>query len=141
MQWLPLVAVLVIIITAAYVMQMSDSDYGLPLRSERFMDFIGAPEAEGVPDGRPELAHFSQGLPLSDFLPVETGLTDETAVSCAAEDQARAAELGGQYVQRTNNYRRDYPDHCSSLQSDFVGGFYKPKKGGVGATLPCPGSC
>jgi len=138
MKWLLVVTLSVLVITAAYVLQMNGRDYGFP---ERFMDFVGTPGAEGLPTGRPDLADFNQGLPLADVLETSTGLTDLGAASCAAADSARQTELGGQYVQRTNNYQRDYPDHCSSLLSDFVGGFYKPKKGGVGMVVPCDGDC
>ena len=131
-------AMMVLVITAAYVLHMKSSDYGIG--GESFMDFI--PPTEGaLPNGRPDLAEFNQGLPLSDMLEVETHVTNTSAVSCAASDSARQMEIGGQYVQRTNNYRREYPDHCSSLLSDFVGGFYKPKYGGVGLTVPCNGDC
>jgi hypothetical protein len=142
MQWMLIVTLLLLVIAAAYVLHMRGSDYGFPdRRIEQYMDFIGAPTPEGLPTGRPDLAEFGQGLPLSDVLEVSMGLTDLDASGCAAADSARQMELGGQYVQRTNNYQRDYPDHCSSLLSDFVGGFYKPKKGGVGQVVPCDGQC
>ena len=145
MEWFLLVALLVLVITAAYVLHMNGSDYGFPdggpVGVEEYMDFIGKAEVEGLPNGKHELADFRQGLPLSDMLEPAPGLTDATAVSCAAEDQARELELDGQYTQRTNNYKRDYPDRCSSLLSDFVGSVYKPKKGGVGMIVPCKGDC
>ena len=138
MELLLVIVLLVLVITAAYVMHMRGSDYGFP---EHYMDFIGVPTPEGLPTGKPDLAEFRQGLPLSDMLETATGLTDLDAGGCAAADSARQMELGGQYIQRTNNYKRDYPDHCSSLLTDFVGGFYKPKTGGVGITVPCDGLC
>ena len=141
MEWYLIVAMLVLLITAAYVMHMKGSDYGVSDKVERYMDFIGKAEVEGLPNGKHELADFRQGLPLSDMLEPAPGLTNATAVSCAAEDQARELELDGQYTQRTNNYKRDYPDRCSSLLSDFVGSVYKPKKGGVGLVVPCKGDC
>jgi hypothetical protein len=135
MEWLLVVTLLLLVITAAYVLHMKSSDYGV---AEKYLDYIGAPMEEGVPI---RLAEFDQGLPLSDFLEPATGFTNLSAGGCAAADSARQMELGGQFVQRTNNYRREYPDHCSSLLSDFVGGFYKPKKGGVGLVVPCDGAC
>lgn len=138
MQWLVLVAIIVITGTALFIVQN-------PIRSpsgyEQFTDYFGSDVKKG-PDGFvPELAEFGQGLPLADMLTPSTGLTNMSAVTCAAADKARQEELDGQYVQRTNNYKRDYPDTCSSLMSDFVGGFYKPKEGGVGITVPCDGQC
>lgn len=118
------------------------------VQREGYMNYIGAsdglgsspsPSTDGV---GPELAMFGQGLPLADILVPRTppGLTSVDAASCARMDPARQLELGGQYVQRTNNYRRLYPDSCSSLVTDFVGAIYEP--GTMSASdVPCPGSC
>jgi len=137
MQWMVLVAIIVITGTALFIAQ---NPMGVR-SSEQFTDYFGSDVKKG-PDGFvPQLADFRQGLPLADMLTPSTGLTNMSAVTCAAADKARQEELDGQYVQRTNNYKRDYPDTCSSLMSDFVGGFYKPKEGGVGITVPCDGQC
>ena len=141
MRWLIVVALVLIVIAAAYVLQMRGSDYGFPDREGFFGSKIDEEEDPLQAEGSVEEASFYQGLPLSDFLEPKTGVTTLGAADCAAADSARQMELGGQYVQRTNNYQREYPDHCSSLLSDFVGGFYKPKYGGVGKTVPCDGSC
>lgn len=138
MEWLLVVALLLLVITTAYVLHMQDIDYGLKM--ERFVNYIDRQNNLEVGD-MPDLADIQQGLPLSDMLETATGVTALGASECAAADSTRQMELGGQYVQRTNNYRRDYPDHCSSLLSEFVGGFYKPKAGGVGAVVPCDGDC
>jgi len=147
MMWLIVVALALIVIAAAYVLQMRGSDYGFPDR-EGFLSGGSAKAAKASDEEDPlqaegsvEEAAFHQGLPLSDFLETKTGVTTLGAGDCAAADSARQMELGGQYVQRTNNYQREYPDHCSSLLSDFVGGFYKPTYGGVGLVVPCDGSC
>jgi hypothetical protein len=144
MRWLIVVALALILIAAAYVLQMRGSDYGFPDREGFLSGGSNAEKDEEDPlqaEGSVEEAAFYQGLPLSDFLETKTGVTTLGAGDCAAADSARQMELGGQYVQRTNNYQREYPDHCSSLLSDFVGGFYKPKYGGVGKTVPCDGLC
>jgi hypothetical protein len=141
MQLLLVSSLLVLVIVAAYVLQMRGSDYGFPDKVERYMDFIQVESPSGLPNGKPDLAEFGQGMPLSDFLDVSMGLTTLGADGCAAADSARQMELDGQYTQRTNNYRRDYPDHCSSLFSDFVGSVYKPKYGAVGIVVPCDGQC
>lgn len=125
----------VLVITAAFVLQMDTSDYGLKTETESFMDYLGVTKPPSA-----EFADVHQGLPLSDFLLTGTGLSGLTADGCAKTDAARQMELGGQYVQRTNNYRREYPDNCSSPLSEFVGGFYEPKNG-VGQVVPCDGSC
>jgi len=141
MQWLLLVALLVIVITTAYVLHMNGRDYGFPDR-EGFADLAKANDEMMLdPQGSVKQADFKQGLLLSDVLQVQTGVTALGAGDCAAADSARQMELGGQFVQRTNNYSHDYPDHCSSLHSEFVGGFYKPKSGGVGLKVPCDGLC
>ena len=144
MWWLVVVAAALIVIAAAYVLQMRGSDYGFPDREGFLSGGSKTKEDQEDPlqaEGSVEEAAFHQGLPLSDFLETKTGVTTLGAGDCAAADSARQMELGGQYVQRTNNYQREYPDHCSSLLSDFVGGFYKPTYGGVGKTVPCDGLC
>ena len=125
----------VLVITAAFVLHMDTSDYGLETETEPFMDYL---EVTKPPSA--EFADVHQGLPLSDFLLTDTGLSGLTAGGCAAADATRQMELGGQYVQRTNNYRREYPDNCSSPLSEFVDGFYQPKNS-VGQVVPCDGSC
>lgn len=135
-----IVALLLLVVASAYILQMKGSDYGFPDRSEGFAD-LAKEEDTLLPQGSVGEAAFGQGLLLADMLETKTGVTALGAGECASADAARQMELGGQYVQRTNNYVRDYPDHCSSLQSEFVGGFYKPKSGGVGLTVPCAGSC
>ena len=135
-----IVALLLLVITTAYVLQMQDKDYGLT--RERFTNpRRDETETTTEPTGSVDLADVQQGLPLADMLETDTRVTDLDAAGCAAADASRQTELGGQYIQRTNNYRRDYPDDCSSLLSDFVGGFYKPKAGAVGSVVPCAGQC
>lgn len=113
---------------------------GSAARGEGFLDYFSA--SVNVPDGvAPEIASVNQPLPLADFLTPQTGLTSFSAGGCAVADTARSLELGGQYVQRTNNYRRDYPDNCSAPMSEFVGSVYAPKDSAIGATVPCAGAC
>ena len=126
-----LFALILVALCAAYYAQMSQVK-----SAETFMDFVKKNEDPDL-----EYALVDQDLPLTDFLMKSTGLTSLSAVSCAAADSARQMEMGGQYIQRTNNYRHDYPDHCSSLLSDFVGGFYEPKDGAIGSIVPCTGFC
>ena len=135
-EWLIIVAILVLSLTAVYILQTPNR------RREFFADYLPFETKLKGPDGFvPAIAEIRQGLPLADFLKTATGLTNASAKSCAASDKARQEELGGQFVQRTNNYKRDYPDDCSSLLSDFVGGFYEPKEGAVGTRVPCDGLC
>jgi hypothetical protein len=92
----------------------------------------------------PDVANFPTGeqVLMKDTIKVQkkVGLGNLSASSCAAQDRTRQAELGGQYIQRTNNYRRDYPDNCSAPLTDFVDSIYEPADG-VGLTLPFAGQC
>jgi len=45
--------------------------------------------------------------------------------SCYAVDFDRMISKTGTFRQLTNNYKRDYPDSCSSPFQDLVGNFYK----------------
>lgn len=137
-EWLYVVAVILVGLTLLYWMQM-DKVSTRPLTvSEAYVDYITA--LEGPDSFLPEAA-FPEGpqVALKDFMKVKTGLTSATSISCAEADKARQGEVGGQYVQRTNNYRRDYPDNCSAPRSEFVGSVYEPV--GIGLSVPCDGSC
>lgn len=133
MEWLLLSALAVLLITYLYgrtqIRWLHEPFVAGPQKP------TGLQAAEDV-----DLQDFRAGNPLSDMLPEQQGLTDYGAAEVAAIDRSRQLELGGQYVQRTNNYRRDYPDNWSAPLSDFVGSIYKPKDG-VGLTVPCAGQC
>jgi hypothetical protein len=138
--WQVVVALLLIVLTGYYAYEMNKSGGSCGSRYvERFINYsnVNFTYPEGVMDS---LAPVSQGPLLEGALKVHTGLSKLDAGSCAAQDRARQMELGGQYVQRTNNYRRDYPDNCSAPLTDFVDSIYAPNNG-VGLTVPCDGSC
>lgn len=157
------VAIIVLALTALYVLRMSRAGPMLPgfhasmimdgmlvtspfrrggFPAEFFRDYIGVGVASArTPDGVvPDLAALGQGVLLEDKLAFNPGLTAYTAADVADIDTTRQMELGGQYVQRTNNYRREYPDNSSAPLSEFVGSVYTPKNG-VGRVVPCDGMC
>jgi len=108
---------------------------------EDFMNYVDQdhPDKSGIAE--PDLADIQQGLPLSDFLRVDAGLNGATAAECAEVDGARVTEPGGSYVQRTNNFRHDYPDYCMARPDDFVASVYAPKMDALGAGVGCAGKC
>jgi hypothetical protein len=119
-----------------------DRQYIRPTRvSEHYVDYITALEGAPPDSFLPTASAYPEGqqVLLKDFMKVKTGLTQAGAKSCMDQDKARQGEVGGQYVQRTNNYRRDYPDNCSAPRSEYVGSVYEPV--GVGLSVPCDGSC
>jgi hypothetical protein len=113
------------------------------LTKEGFVSYLLAPSSkkesiEGVmSDG---LQDFPNGQQVLLDRTLDVGLGNLGAAGCAAIDQSRELELDGQYVQRTNNYRRQYPDNCSALLTEFVGSVYKEKRD-VGLGVPCKGRC
>jgi hypothetical protein len=159
MLWLVVVALIVIALTGMYAVAMRSATSWYAIRlpfgvgvngwgwsGESFTDYFGegTDGAGAGPDGvSPEIAGFAtvseQGL-LAGVVPVDVGLTPYTAQRVAEIDQTRQMELGGQYVQRTNNYRRRYPDNWTAPASEFVGSMYRPKDG-VGEVVPCKGAC
>lgn len=50
-----------------------------------------------------------------------------TAGCCNATDFEARTNLTGNYLQRTNNYKRGYPDSCTGPFHEFVLRFYKPE--------------
>jgi hypothetical protein len=129
MKWALVVALLVIVWAYLFTRQM---------RQEAFMDYFDAPvgKAHG-PDGvAPEIASFTQPLPLADMLTPETELTEFGYKGAATMDSARQMEMGGQFAQRTNNFRHDYPDNGSAYLAEFDNSMYRPKDR-VNTTVPC----
>lgn len=120
MEVLVLIVIVLACLTWIYIQRVN--------KVEGYMDFIEPTETTTVSGlGLDDLARVDQGLPLSDILvPRTPGLSTLDAASCAALDPSRHLEVGGQYVQRTNNYKRAYPDSCSSLPTEFVGSVYEP---------------
>ena len=96
---------------------------------------INSSNVEGPSENVSGLADFNIGLPLSDFLDTKTGLTDFDSAGCVSIDTSRQTELGGQYVQRTNNYHRYNPDTCSQLLTEFVGSVYTLPGGQIGTSI------
>jgi hypothetical protein len=141
MEWLVAVALILIALTGLYAVAMQSVAAAWTTGAEGYADYIGG-EPSG-PDGvMPEVASFSsvtQPL-MGDVIPVQTGLTPYTAAAVAAIDRSRSMELGGQYVQRTNNYAHLYPDNWTAPFSELVGSIYKPRDG-VGLVVPCSGAC
>jgi hypothetical protein len=140
MSWMIIVALLLIGLTWLYTRTMRSTN-DLP-GYEPFLDYFDTPRATLTgPDGvAPEMAAVNAGPLLDNMLTPQTGLSGLSAGSCYAQDRAVELQLGGQYAQRTNNYRREYPDNCSAPLSDFVDSMYKPRDG-VGLTVPCAGQC
>ena len=142
MEWLVVVALILVALTGLYAVAMqSVAGVAWTTGAEGYADYIGGEPAG--PDGvMPEVASFSsvtQPL-MGDVIPVQTGLTPYTAAAVAAIDRSRSMELGGQYVQRTNNYAHVYPDNWTAPLSELVGSIYKPRDG-VGLVVPCRGAC
>lgn len=140
--WMYMVSLILVSLTLLYWLQMDKVIRAHTPRSrvsEGFVDFITALEGASL-DALNPMPEGEQAL-LKDFIRVKakTGVSNLSAKGCADSDQSRQQELGGQYVQRTNNYRRDNPDNCSAPLSDFVGSIYD--QGSVGVTVPCDGDC
>jgi hypothetical protein len=142
MQILVIITIILAALTGLYAMTIQGFKSGSGSSKERFMDYITAPTQPGLDGTDVNLAAFPEGQQglLVDCMTAKVGLSALGAGECAAGDHARQLELGGQYVQRTNNYRRSYPDNCSAPLSEFVTAMYAPKAG-VGITVPCDGQC
>lgn len=138
MSWLVIVALILIGLTWLYTHAMASGLRGM----ESFADYLDTRGSSvGGPDGiEPEIAALRTGPLLENAMTVQAGLSNLTAGACYAQDRTNELQLGGQYAQRTNNYRRDYPDNCSAPLTDFVDSMYAPRDG-VGLTVPCAGQC
>ncbi len=79
------------------------------------------------------LANIEEGptsyLLLADKLkgyPADTKAIGPTSHQCFKVDWTRNQERAGSYAQGTNNFKRNYPDSCSSWNHDLVLDFYRP---------------
>jgi len=141
MEILVISALLVLILVAFFITQLKG------LTKEGFVSYLMPPSQkipgggiEGIMGSGDDLQDFPNGQQVLLDRNLDVGLGTLDAASCAAIDQSREMELGGQYVQRTNNYRRQYPDNCSAPLTEFVGSVYKEKRD-VGLGVPCKGRC
>lgn len=75
-----------------------------------------------------DLYRYEPYLLLEDVLPKgkETP-SSVTSQSCYTMDAEAYLSKVGNYRQLTNNYKREYPDHCSSPLQEFILPFYEPK--------------
>ena len=138
MEILVISALLVLILVAFFGSQLLNQQ-----SKEGFVSYLLAPsgQKESMEAAGPDsLAAFPNGQQALLDRTLDVGLGTLGAAGCAAIDQSRELELDGQYVQRTNNYRRQYPDNCSAPLTEFVGSVYKEKRD-VGLGVPCKGSC
>jgi hypothetical protein len=110
-----------------------------PMRDDVMAFPPGAPaSAEGLYDSRAP-----SYLLLGDELEAEPGAGSPSKISCVnsrscfATDFSRLLEQGGNYRQTTNNFKRGYPDSCSSPYQELVLSFYKSD----GPTVNLPAGC
>jgi len=84
------------------------------------------------PPNKPSPVNFgnrSNYMLLADELePLDSGISCVNSRSCFATDFDRLVEKTGNFRQFTNNYKRDYPDSCSSPYQELVLSFYKDKE-------------
>jgi hypothetical protein len=102
-------------------------DLPSPMKSHDFVPGIGAQE-----DGPANASLNRPRQPyhlLQDVLPnAPSGNVSCLKASCCAEtDFEERTNLTGNYLQRTNNYKRAFPDNCSTPLHEFVLSFYKNK--------------
>jgi len=85
-------------------------------------------------------ANRSSYLLLEDELkgmPADSGISCVNSRSCFATDFDRLQEKTGNFRQLTNNYKRGYPDSCSSPFQELVLSFYETK----GMNVDVPKNC
>lgn len=98
---------------------------------EEFTDFNVVGKTEVGSDSGPANASLTQPRKpyhlLSDELknaPRDT-IGCLTAGCCNETDFEARTNLTGNYLQRTNNYKRDYPDNCTGPLHEFTMSFYQ----------------
>ena len=98
---------------------------------EALGEYLGWPNAHDAVEKEGGLK--SKGVPdllLDGAKKVQKINTNETSQRCFESDFQEQSNKVGNYIQRTNNYKRAGPDSCSAPVHELVGSFYEP------ATLP-----
>jgi hypothetical protein len=94
-----------------------------------------------LPPNKPAPVNFanrSSYLLLTDEMkPLDSGISCVNSRSCFASDFDRLQEKTGNFRQLTNNYKRGYPDSCSSPFQELVLSFYDSK----GVKVDVPKNC
>lgn len=102
---------------------------------EAFQNIGPAGEVTGAPEGDSldEPAPATLDTPrkpynlLQQLPPAPRGSISCLKASCCAEtDFEWRTNLTGNYLQRTNNYKREFPDNCSGPLHELTLAFYKP---------------
>lgn len=99
-------------------------------------ELTNSPLVEYLP-GKPAPVELQSKDPyhlLEDRLPAARDITGPSCVnsrSCYATDTEAYLSKTGNYRQLTNNYKRDFPDHCSAPRQEFVLSFYKSASAGA----------
>jgi len=138
MEILVISALLVLVLVAFFGRQLLNQQ-----SREGFVSYMLTPSKtrENIEGSGPDsLAQYPNGQQALLDRTLDVGLGSLSAASCASLDQSRELERNGQYVQRTNNYHRQYPDNCSAPFTEFVGSVYK-ERSDVGLGVPCKGTC
>jgi hypothetical protein len=63
---------------------------------------------------------------LRDILPTASDAPPMSSRSCYETDFEQATSKTGTYRQLTNNFKRSYPDNCSTWNQNLLLSFYKP---------------
>jgi hypothetical protein len=113
-----------------------------------FKDWKYETSKEKMPEGIPAKDSLSPGDAFSvstekllspmlqplGVLEAEAGWDKTTSQVCYQTDAGEVLKKTRNYLQRTNNYPRKYPDSCSAPFHEFIGTFYAPATGGIGQT-------
>jgi hypothetical protein len=75
-------------------------------------------------------------IPILSPLSAEAAWDKTTSQVCYQNDAGEVLKKTRNYLQRTNNYPRSYPDSCSAPFHEMIGTFYEPSIGGVGQIPP-----
>ena len=123
---------------ASYMTESAESGRDMKMSSKIPGDpILTAPPNKPSPV---DFANRNSYLLLSDelkALPPDSGISCVNSRSCFATNFDRLQEKTGNFRQLTNNYKRGYPDSCSSPFQELVLSFYDSK----GLKVDAPKNC
>ena len=125
-----LICIIILIVIALILNKKGWNRDGLENFEDHIPDVFGdSPILEFPPNtpGPSDLYNNQSYHLLGDELPSyqNESLSNVNSRSCYATDFERMISKTGNYSQLTNNYKRGYPDSCSSPYQELVMNFYK----------------
>ena len=88
---------------------------------------VGHADSTVLSPGSSSASYLALTIPPMDTEQARARFGGITSQICFAQDASEPLKPVHNYLQRTNNYKRDHPDSCSAPNHELIGTFYLPE--------------